>query len=157
MKSAADELTRLVRKHPALFRGRRPRVASHVPAGWVGLVDALLSDLETTLGPATASFRVRQIKEKFGALRLYFELGRRGPVVVDTITPTGHETFVGGTAEGDLLGAIQSLIDVASEQSTKTCMVCGMPARLASHDGWLAARCASHATGRGGSRDELDR
>ncbi len=79
----------LVAAHPTIFRGKSPEIASDVPAGWSKVVDLLFTDIEAALGPeACATLKVEQVKEKYGALRVYFRLGRVADTGLFSWTPT---------------------------------------------------------------------
>lgn len=72
MAHDVDCLRKLVEQHPRLFRGEVPYVASWLAPGWAPLVEKLFDDIEGLLDDERAArFCVHQIKEKFGALRVY--------------------------------------------------------------------------------------
>lgn len=144
-----DPLQRLVEAHPLLFRGRPPRIASDLPPGWYALMDSLCEQIDAVLGADAPTFRVDQIKEKFGTLRLYWSLGRRSRSTVDVISASGHVRF--GTSTRDEIAArIDMLISAAEAESARTCEQCGAPGRLMnSRSGWLSVRCNEHARAAG--------
>jgi hypothetical protein len=64
-------LQRLIYAHPLIFRGQAPAVPSHLRPGWYELVHRLCRDIEHVLGAVgCAQLDVRQLKEKFGSLRM---------------------------------------------------------------------------------------
>ena len=99
---------------------RQPRketieeVASSVYPGWHDLIKSMLDDL-FELG---WSGELRQIKEKFGTLRVYIITG-------------GNE---------DLHARVMK----AEEESSHVCRECGEPGKLRD-DGWVEALCDTHA------------
>jgi hypothetical protein len=64
--------------------------------------------------------RVRQVKEKFGGLRFYVE-------------PSTE--------------ALHDRIDMAAEESRRTCEACGKPG-VSRGEGWIKTLCDEHANGR---------
>lgn len=88
--------------------------------GWFDLVWGLCEKIEA-LGPeATERFKVEQVKEKFGGLRIY--------------TSGGNE-------------AIRELIHQADIQSFHICEICGEPGVLRGGS-WLQTLCDVHAKGK---------
>jgi hypothetical protein len=96
-----------------------------VMAGWRPILEWLLGRLEAEIAAQPMDdrdrFRILQIKEKFGWLTVY---------LADS-TP-------------DMDTAIQE----AADESTRTCEVCGAPGELKQRDDWWAPRCGEHETWR---------
>jgi hypothetical protein len=141
-------LARLIAAHPALFRGAAPVVSSHLPAGWYDLVDKLCHDIESTLGAeGCASYEVRQVKSKFGALRFYWadrELGATD-VHIDLIGSGALESVVQEIGPDDAkLERVRGLIRAAEQSSMTFCETCGEPGTLMKPRGWYITRCAKH-------------
>ena len=140
-----NALQRLVAAHPLLFRGAHPRVPSDLPDGWYGLVDELCTRIESVLGPEDcASFEVVQVKEKYGALRMYFALARAEDHFLDVHIGTGLRTFVQRAKGPPKMDAVRQLIDEASKASLTVCLKCGAPGQRVVRDGWVATLCADH-------------
>lgn len=91
--------------------------------GWVDIVDNALNEMRQ-IDP---SVEVNTVKEKFGALRMYF----RGP--------SGNVT------------ELNKVVEEAAEAASMTCDVCG---DMHSHvdtifdGGWVRTRCPAHANTR---------
>ena len=154
----ADRLDELIAKHPKLFRGQPPRVASHCPAGWFDLVDKLCDALEGVLGDAASAFAVEQIKEKWAGLRFYWSLhGEDKPLDIDVINfhagdaqdqsetrDLGYRhsaeeklwgTRISMTPSTEMQNAIAARVELAETASEATCEWCGAPGQL-----WIAGR-----------------
>jgi len=127
--SSDRELQQLIERFPRLFRGAQPAVWSHVPTGWKGIVGTLFTGIDAMLNDDEAKcFRVEQIKEKFGTLRLYLSFDRIDPAGVNP-NPM----------------ALRELVDAAVAASEVTCYVCGEPGVMRKL-GWATVRCDAHAS-----------
>jgi len=159
-----SDLKQLMERHPKLFRGEPPRVASDLSPGWFPLVDQLCMDLESILGDRAEAFVVDQVKEKFGGLRFYWSMrGDKPTIEVDVAgakaSPPGEAPSADGYVESvsdtplgmrisirpddDLSAAIAKRIRRAEEESFATCQVCGAPGELR-REGWLYTACDAH-------------
>lgn len=88
--------------------------------GWLDLVNSTLEKIEA-IDP---HFRVLQIKEKWGKLRLY-----------------GESSYEYGTPNSML---IESIIDEAEEHSGTVCEFCGLPGKLYTSHGETRTVCKKH-------------
>ena len=90
--------------------------------GWRPILGRLLEQLECAIVQqpveAQGDFRIIQIKQKFGRLRVYLS---------KTATPD-----------------MRAAIDEAEEESTTTCEVCSVPGQLVDRNGWTSVKCADH-------------
>ncbi len=141
-----DKLKDLIPEHTRLFRGSPPTVFSHVPAGWYDLVDQLCTDIEAAVGPEPERLQVKQIKEKFGALRFYFSLDGYEDAFIDIHGNGGIRTLVRQANGPRVMEQIRALVSAASERSTTTCQECGAPGVRAPRGGWVTTLCERHAT-----------
>lgn len=92
--------------------GQLDDVSDEVGAGWLPLIAQLHIDL-LALDP---DYRVSQVKEKFGELRVYLA--------------------------SDETREIEALIDAATDASLTICDACGRPGALRTVAGWvLVTRC----------------
>ena len=106
-------------------------------------IDALLDDGEAD------TFRVEQIKEKFGSLRVYVTLADHYDVVGDIHHPTQVVTVTVPSSSRDTprpskLDVIQGYIDEAAVLTKTTCEICGQPGQRRS-GGWIRTLCDQHA------------
>lgn len=130
-RSNDPELLALIAAFPRLFRGQQPRVWSHVPPGWAGILHKLCGDIDKLLDDGLARrFKVQQIKEKFGTLRFYWS--------ADFRNSNKHEATV---------AELDRLVDLARVDTGVTCYECGEPGKLRSMRGWVSVRCEAHAKG----------
>lgn len=119
-----DPLDPSIRVRPGTWvdalRARHPRLLTpidrwnprvDVEDGWRDIVCGLLADLEEMSLP---ELRIRQIKEKFGLLRVYVNIDN---------------------------AAVRDRIKAAVEASAKICEACGAPGTLIKVDGWYGVRC----------------
>jgi hypothetical protein len=111
-----------IAEFPRLFHRAPPQIPGWVMPGWRPLLRRLLLTIDSCLTDAQAKkFTVVQVKEKFGALRFYFDAPAR-------IRPQLNE-----------------LVNKASKESETTCLRCGSPAVLVTdNDGWVSALCEQH-------------
>ena len=75
LRSHDSAVSDLMVRYPRLFRGMPPRSVSWIEPGWLGIVDELCRGIDALLDDEQArSFTFKQIKEKVGGLRVYFNL-----------------------------------------------------------------------------------
>lgn len=103
-----NRLAEMVERHPRLFRGQAPE-RSHLSPGWFNLVDKLCRDLESLSGADL--LRIVQIKEKYGALRVYVR------PVVESVSP-------------QLMKKAHALCKAAEKESEGVCEGCGAASEL---------------------------
>ncbi len=123
-------LRALIERFPRLFRGAQPAVRSHVSVGWTAIVETLFGGIDAMLSDEEAErFRVEQVKEKFGTLRVYVSFD---PIDAAGVNPQP--------------AAMRSLVDAAVAASEVTCYVCGAPGEMRKLGAWLTVRCDAHAS-----------
>lgn len=86
---------------------------SGIGRGWALLFENCLRELQLIDFPC----KISQIKEKFGELRIYFDV---------KMTPEASE-----------------IVDKACSLSRKTCIICGQPGKIDMLDGWYQCFCDS--------------
>lgn len=123
-----NPLPGLVAEFPRLFRGQVPS-RSDLDPGWVELVrralrriDAMLTDDQVQL------VNVRQVKEKWGALRLYVFAFDLDQAMCDRIA-----------------GVVKEVV----AESQMTCGKCGQPGELRTDFPYVQTLCDTHAAERG--------
>ncbi|MBY5462104.1 hypothetical protein [Rhizobium leguminosarum] len=124
MKSWAD----LKAKYPLLLR---PGFLFECHEGWIGILDAYFAVIDREL-PLTATYEIRQIKEKLGTLRIY------------------------DSSYGTPLSSVKAVTDahaLAEARSYYTCEYCGKRGVWSNRRGYLTTVCEEHAV-RDGMRAE---
>jgi hypothetical protein len=91
--------------------------------GWLGIIDDFLAVVDREL-PASGTFRLRQVKEKLGGLRIYFDVSPDTPA--------------------EAHAAIDDAYDRASARSYKICEICGARGRFSNRQGFLTVVCEEH-------------
>lgn len=121
---AIEDIATLQARFAYMFAG--PTIISlEFYKGWFAILVGLCFEIDRVLGERQAplhAFHWVQIKEKFGAMRLHFELD--------------------GAPE--LRQALQELVFEAGRESARSCMVCGDPARLSDKSAWMLTVCEVH-------------
>ncbi len=115
---------RWIEKHPKWFDRTRIDIEDG-HEGWRRLIDTAFSSVEQILlDYPRASFRIVQVKEKFGALRIYFR----------------EEGF-----PAEVSARLHEIMQAANDQSSYVCEICGASARLGKQRGCVSVRCPSCA------------
>jgi hypothetical protein len=92
--------------------------------GWAGLLEKLFNDLGHILRPTGDTIVIKQLKEKFGTLRVYWQ----------------------GAVDDDTDALLDEAILLAAFRSEVTCQSCGQPGQMRkSSFGWFHVACNSHA------------
>lgn len=92
-------------------------IRASVGPGWSSLVETLIDDLFAFGWDG----ELRQIKEKFGALRFY----------------------IGAVEDAELFKKLHARIAIAEQESAETCETCGKPGHIRGI-GWVKAICDYH-------------
>lgn len=168
MKRIDDAFDELMRRHPRLFRGKRPQCHCDLPAGWLELADRLCSDLEQIAGARLDQLVVIQMKEKLAELRTYFDFGGQStfecdlfgapyePARADPPDEDGRVRRIRsspGSVHFSLVPneptalALSERIEAAERESHTVCAKCGAPGRLRvrRESGYLVVACPRHA------------
>jgi hypothetical protein len=138
-------------RYPAFF-SKRQWISCSAPVGWTQRLVKLFGDLDALLGERAQDFRIEQMKEKFGGLRLYWKINTRA---------SGREPW-----PPELVEQVRALISSAEDETNSLCQSCGLPGRQDGWDTgseltWIATRCRFHQwrairTATEGLRSELD-
>lgn len=104
-----------------MFEG--PSLGLYLFPGWIGPLATACIAADELLGADKAGFHFRQIKEKYGTARIYWE-SRAIDEKVDK--------------------KICALFDAAEKASESLCMLCSAPAQVENHSGWWLCLCELH-------------
>lgn len=144
------QFAKLIRKHPRLSR---PRLHGwEIGVGWIGLVDRYF-DVVDHVVPEHVGFKVVQIKEKFGGLRLYCQ-----PVLPQMKTKQADDDVIVSHQPRKLERwelELQMAKTLAEQRSYFVCERCGQPGRLRVRDGYYFTACDEHATKKDGQIAEI--
>lgn len=112
--------------------------------GWLPEIKAVCAFLdENLLDPRErALFSWRQIKEKFGGLRMYY----RHRLELPPAENSAEQAELAAALElaGATRDMIHTRVNQAEQHCGQTCEVCGQPGQLLKDD-WYRVRCAEHA------------
>ncbi len=105
-----------------------PSGSPSVGEGWADILETALRRIATAMAnePERAVFRIIQIKEKFGTIRIYYEVRSLSAAATKSI---------------------KEAIELAEARSACTCEICGEKGRLYDGAGWHTTRCRRHANG----------
>ncbi|MBI4990298.1 MAG: hypothetical protein HZC23_15895 [Rhodocyclales bacterium] len=136
----------LKRRYPAQFEDL-PNYMISIDPGWFEPIEEACRRINALLtNEEKALFRWRQIKEKFGGLRMYWN---EGGVYMDFMSPDGLEHVVVEPQNPRLSAATRERIagtvaEAAAKVATR-CQTCGEPGTLRQRgSGWLVTACARH-------------
>jgi hypothetical protein len=96
-----------------------------VDDGWRDLLERACVRIRAAVRPHGGPFRVTEISEKYGTLRVRWE----------------------GSLSPEVAARVEEAVNLAEARSATTCEVCGDAGVLRAGD-WLATRCEAHAEGR---------
>jgi hypothetical protein len=154
----------LIERYPYMFAGctvgiqsspcaERLAYAIDIEPGWLDLIEKLCADIDGVV-PATfkrddgKGFHIRQIKEKFGTLRFYWDvsIGPHEPIRVDICSTSGGliSLQTPRTDRDQWRAEVNELIAIAEQRSAETCVFCGAPGRLRRNGKWLYTSCDAH-------------
>jgi hypothetical protein len=159
---------KLIEKYPDFFRGRNEPLTQNLMSfgcecgdGWYEIIDTFCKLTQNTLKPnrryaklkpeyrkgdqecaeyPPPVFKFLQIKEKFGTLRLYFDITYPTP-------PENHGTFEESSIDkifDEVWTTIYAYENYASYLSGRTCEDCGKPGKVY-QGGWFRTLCPWHA------------
>jgi hypothetical protein len=132
-----------------MFAG--PNIGLSIARGWMPMFEVLCEDIDTLLGDDKHGFHWTQLKEKFGAARFYWSMqGMRSITRIDVISELGVVTPIVGRGQAargaaTLQEQITELVDIASDKTQHSCIVCGESGTVNRDGGWVLILCEEHA------------
>jgi hypothetical protein len=131
--------------YPRLFQPGYPHGGIYLPSGWRRLLANTLEQLDQALDSTTAAqFRVLQIKDKFGELRVYWSLANAADDERTGVSVRGDDQR--GT-QGAPTQAIRRILSMARCRLATVCEVCGRPGEQTGQS-WISMLCRSCETER---------
>ena len=146
MNAWEGRAAQLKRRYPEQFEDL-PYYMVSIDPGWFEPIEAACRKIDALLtSKEKALFRWRQIKEKFGGLRMYWN---EGGVYLDFIGPDSLAHIVVEPARpllsAQTRGRIAGIVAEAAKLTATRCQVCGAPGTLRRREnGWLVTACARH-------------
>ncbi|MBV6410683.1 MAG: hypothetical protein GAKPKEKM_01505 [Rhodocyclaceae bacterium] len=146
MNAWEGRAAQLRRRYPEQFEDL-PYYMVSIDPGWFEPIEAACRRIDALLTPKEkALFRWRQIKEKFGGLRMYWN---EGGVYLDFIGPDSLAHIVVEPLQPQLSARtrerIAKIVAQAAKQAARRCQVCGAPGQLRRRqNGWLVTACERH-------------
>lgn len=110
-------------------------IQCEIAPGWFSLVGDCLAELANDWKDERfKNYRLHfvQIKEKFGGLRMYYNISHTSDEVEHVNPDFIYET-------------IRARVDAAISKAAKTCEDCGEPGDLSNCGGWVQTLCSTHA------------
>jgi hypothetical protein len=112
---------KIYERYPYQFLDRRLLIS----AGWLPLFERLCADIDRVLGSDKHEFQWMDIRQKYGGLRLDWEMRR-------------------DCEKDDVSARVFRLITEAEDLSESTCEVCGQPGEIEQQAFWLDCLCSEH-------------
>ena len=146
MNTWESRAAQLKRRYPEQFEDL-PYYMVSIDPGWFEPIEAACRRIDALLtSKEKALFRWRQIKEKFGGLRMYWN---EGGVYLDFIGPDSLAHIVVEPARPllseETRERIAGIVAQAAKQAARRCQVCGAPGQLRRRqNGWLVTACDRH-------------
>lgn len=102
-----------------------------VGSGWTSLVKKVFEELKKY-----PTFRIIQVKEKFGRLRVYFDYNHEDYSIFQKLTDEDKQN------EGSNWKKFYHFLNTVEEESGRVCELCGNPGICHVEDAWIITRCS---------------
>jgi hypothetical protein len=124
------------KKYPILYKERNLPMSQtcmcwgfNISPGWYKIIEELNEQLQEIMFVIGCDITVKQVKEKFGTLRFYY----------DAVFNNVNES-IDGNVWGEI---IRACVNEAERKTGHTCDVCGKHGTL-NNSGWIKCRCEEH-------------
>lgn len=115
----------LIERFPRIFKGTQSYAWSALPPGWTQLAERLFADIDRVLDDEAArAFEVRQIKEEFGALRVYWRFAKEENTAID-VADRFDTLILDPVDPTPLFAQIRARVKQARVEAASTCQYCG--------------------------------
>jgi hypothetical protein len=136
----------LKRRFPYMFEGSN--IGFDFYRGWMPIFAWACEEIDTVLGQDKRDFRWVQLKEKYGAARFYYAMGKSDAHPVEIDTPARLSSMRADPAlEQVITRAVEDIVDKASAATESACVVCGSNATVQNYGGYLVNLCVVHQPG----------
>lgn len=118
-------------------------------SGWVGILDRYFAEVEANL-PADVPWSIRQIKEKFGTLRLYCEplWPNTKPTAIFEVAIINQGLAVTPAPDKNPINEALLFAKMRAEaRSGYICEHCGQPGSMRNKGGYFFTACDEHGDG----------
>lgn len=127
-------------RYPYQFAG--PTISLDFARGWFPLFVQLCEDIDHALGPDKRGFHWRQVKQKFGQARVYFQLGTdKGKGNNNDSESEDRQDFEG---RAELMKQLLQLQRAMESACARRCAACGEVGTVRAQSGSMLALCDLH-------------
>lgn len=120
----------------------RPDIGCYIGAGWHPAVLDALQQLQALAARTGVDIRPRQIKEKFGGLRLYIDVAEHSIAGVEVDEGPDTTRLRPGARAGSVREQANAIVRRAEVVTATLCESCGAPAaELSRLAGYVCRRC----------------
>lgn len=144
MDKDLERLNELKQRFPYMFSG--PHIGLDIFRGWLGDFIKACEAIDTLLGENKRGFHWKQIKEKYGFARYYFDTDAVRPMRLSIRDGKGVHEITHGLEGLDIEQAITKICNDAEQASLKKCIVCGEPAEIRNYGSWAVCACEKHSS-----------
>ena len=106
-----------------------PTIPSGIPTGWDTVVAEAMWQLDELRSVTGVRMELKQVKEKFGGLRMYLSVDEDSVEGLQQIEDQpGHARFRSGASKGSIREQVLRITDEAARAVELVCAGCGAPA-----------------------------
>jgi hypothetical protein len=136
----------LIEGFPAMFAG--PHLGLVFYRGWARILLGAFEAIDRVLVGRTCAFHWVHIDQEDGFARCVYSLGERWHYVIDLEDRSRRAVALVTSDEArDLVPRIDGIVFETERLTGESCIVCGTPAKRASHFGHLLPLCPRHHPG----------
>jgi hypothetical protein len=143
MDKELEQLNDLKQRFDYMFYG--PHIGLDIYRGWLNDFVAVCEAIDALLGDNKRGFHWKQIKEKYGFARYYFDTNEVRPMRLSISDGKGVHEITYGLDGHEIEQAITKICNDAEQASATKCIVCGDPAVIKTYGGWAVCACEKHS------------
>ncbi|ABE47190.1 hypothetical protein [Polaromonas sp. JS666] len=123
----------------------KPNTGFSFYRGWMLITAKCCIEIDHLLGENRELFHWVQIKEKYGAARLYYSFADQTAIRLDARLPDAMlQAWEFPAGNMPLGAAIGRLVAAAEKATAETCMICGCAAQPQRYENYFLTLCANH-------------